>query len=100
MQKEGRPCGRPSRSASCPLAYGVSLLIRVDQLASAVRGPGVSAVPGAVPGNVNVPPAQVPSRLSPLPSAKNGPPHGVYSQEPPMYSLAIQIDFPSTAAAP
>ena len=43
--------------------YGVSLLIRVDQLPSAARVPGPWLAP-----------AQVPSRLSPVPPAKNGPP--------------------------
>ena len=46
--------------------YGVSLLIRVDQLPSAARTPGPCLGP-----------AQVPSRLSPLPPAKNGPPQSV-----------------------
>ena len=45
------------------VGYGVSLLIRVDQFASAVRGPGPWLAP-----------AHVPSRLSPVPPAKNGPP--------------------------
>src|SRR5436190_842835 len=43
--------------------YGVSLLIRVDQLPSAARVPGPWLAP-----------PQVPSRLSPVPPAKNGPP--------------------------
>jgi hypothetical protein len=46
--------------------YGVSSLIRVDQLPSAERTP-------TPPGE----PAHVPSRLSPLPPAKNGPPQVV-----------------------
>src|SRR5690348_12365690 len=41
-------------------------LIRVDQVASAVRTPGPWLAP-----------AQVPSRLSPVPPAKNGPPQSV-----------------------
>src|SRR4029077_11444270 len=69
--------------------YGVSLLIRVDQLPSAERGPGPWDGP-----------AHVPSKLSPLPPKKNGPPQSVYTQGWAMYSLAIQIEFPSTAAAP
>src|SRR5439155_16014947 len=46
--------------------YGVSLLMRVDQFARAVRTPGPCDAP-----------AQVPSRLSPAPPAKNGPPQSV-----------------------
>src|SRR6266550_4873200 len=46
--------------------YGVSLLIRVDQLPSAERTP-------TPPGE----PAHIPSRLSPLPPEKNGPPQVV-----------------------
>jgi hypothetical protein len=46
--------------------YGVSSLILVDQLASAERVPTPPGVP-----------AHVPSRLSPLPPAKNGPPQVV-----------------------
>ena len=52
----------PIHSAVAP-AQGVNRLIRVDQLASEVRTP-------APPGE----PLQLPSRLSPLPPAKNGPP--------------------------
>jgi hypothetical protein len=47
-------------------AQGVYLLIRVDQLPSAPRLPGPWLAP-----------AQVPSRLSPLPPAKNGPAQSV-----------------------
>src|SRR5438552_1584255 len=68
---------------------GVNLLIRVDQFPSAARTP---AAPGVG--------AQVPSLLSPLPPAKKGPPHAVKLQGRAMYSLAIQIELPSTAAAP
>src|SRR5207248_1111529 len=50
----------------CNRSYGVSLLIRVDQFASAVRPPGPWVAP-----------PHVPSRLSPEPSAKNGPPQSV-----------------------
>lgn len=46
--------------------YGVNLLMRVDQLASAVRVPGAPAVA-----------AHVPSKLSPVPPVKNGPPQVV-----------------------
>jgi hypothetical protein len=59
----------------------VTLLIRVDQLPSAAR------VPPQIP---NVP----------EPPAKNEPPQVVYEQALAMYSLAIQIELPSTAAAP
>ena len=69
--------------------YGVILLIRVDQLPSAARMPVAPAEP-----------AHVPSRLSPVPPAKNGPPQAVYKQACAMYSLAIQIELPSTAADP
>ena len=62
-------------SSDLPVDYGVNLLIRVDQFASAVRGPGVFGVP--VPSALKVPPAQVPSRLSPVWPMKNAPPHVV-----------------------
>src|SRR5881227_90250 len=56
--------GGPARARQS--GQGVNLLMRVDQLPSAVRTP--------VPlGGL----AQVPSRLSPLPPAKNGPPQVV-----------------------
>ena len=71
------------------LIYGVNLLINVDQLAIAARTPGPWLAP-----------PQVPSRLSPVPPTKNGPPQSVYEQACAMYSLAIQIELPSTAAAP
>jgi hypothetical protein len=64
--KEGRPCGRPSRSIRRCRSYGVSLLIRVDQFASAERGPGPCPAP-----------PHVPSKLSPVPPTKNGPPQAV-----------------------
>jgi hypothetical protein len=67
----------PVRPSVVSGRYGVSLLIRVDQLASAVRVPGVPGVPDAGGPKLNVPPAQVPSRLSPVPPAKNGPPQSV-----------------------
>src|SRR6059036_3554173 len=69
--------------------YGVNLLIRVDQLPSAARAPGPWLAP-----------PHVPSRLSPVPPAKNGPPQLTYVQGWAMYSLAIQTELPSTAAAP
>ena len=63
MQKGG-PALRPAlqSSSDLPVDYGVNLLIRVDQFASAVRGPGARAQA----------PAHVPSRLSPVPPTKNG----------------------------
>src|SRR5262249_16560887 len=61
----GAPEQRPRLSVGRRL-YGVSLLIRVDQFPWAVRSPGPC-----------VGPAHVPSRLSPLPSTKKGPPHVV-----------------------
>jgi hypothetical protein len=65
--REGRPCGRPSsRVRTASSAYGVSLLILVDQFASAVREPGPCDAP-----------PHVPSRLSPEPPTKNGPPQSV-----------------------
>jgi hypothetical protein len=59
----------------------VTLLIRVDQLPSAPRV--LSDRPNA-----------------PVPPAKALPPQVVYEQAVAMYSLAIQIELPSTAAAP
>ena len=46
--------------------YGVNWLMNVDQLPSAARVPGALGEP-----------AHVPSKLSPLPPAKNGPPQVV-----------------------
>src|SRR5205823_11937656 len=46
--------------------YGVSLLMRVDQFASALRAPGPWLAP-----------PQVPRMLSPEPPKKNGPPQSV-----------------------
>ena len=61
---------RSRRPFPCSLVdcrrYGVSLLMRVDQLASAERTPGPWLAP-----------AHVPSRLSPVPPTKNGPPQSV-----------------------
>lgn len=59
--RSGGPC--PSLATPC---YGTSLLMRVDQLPRAVRPPGPWLAP-----------PQVPSRLSPDPPAKNGPPQAV-----------------------
>lgn len=61
IQENGRP--RAAISVSVPFCYGVSLLIRVDQLASAARAPGPWLAP-----------PHVPSKLSPVPPEKNGPP--------------------------
>jgi hypothetical protein len=55
-----------SRPLGNNFCYGVSLLIRVFQSASAVRVPAPWLAP-----------PHVPSRLSPLPPAKNGPPQSV-----------------------
>lgn len=57
------PCGAAQTPKS---GYGVNLLIRVDQLPIAARVP----IPPGVP-------AQVPSRLSPDPPLKKGPPQVV-----------------------
>src|SRR5258706_439534 len=70
------------------MPYGVNLLMNVDQLPSAARVPGPWLEP-----------PHVPSKLSPVPPTKNGPPQSVYEQAWAMYSLAIQIELPSTAAA-
>lgn len=56
--------------------------MRVAQLPSAARAPGPWLEP-----------PHVPSKLSPLPPAKNGPPQSVYEQAFAMYSLAIQTEL-------
>src|SRR5204863_439577 len=64
--KQARAAVRQPSRCLARRSYGVSLLVRVDQFASPVRFPGPWLAP-----------PQVPSRLSPLPPAKNGPPHDV-----------------------
>lgn len=49
--------------------YGLNLLMNVDQLPRAVRPPGPWPAP-----------AHVPSKLSPFPPVKNGPPQSAYAQ--------------------
>jgi hypothetical protein len=62
-KKTGPANAGPATRAISRADQGATRLSRVDQLASAVRLP----VPPGLP-------AQVPSRLSPLPPAKKGPP--------------------------